>query len=166
MTAILGLIPSWLWRWLALIAVAAAFGWTCYLKGEAHVQEQFDAFEAQVKAAGDRQNELTQQTIKVHKLLQENADAQAQTATASRDAAMLRVRALESAAASSRILPAPAPGTASGNRICFAADQLDRGIRVSLAAAQERFAAIAQSGQRGVDTAVVCSAWAKSLAKP
>ena len=160
MTAVLGLIPSWAWRWIAIAVVAAAAGWTCYLKGEEKVQAQFDDYKAQVKAAGDRQNELTRQTIAAHQQLQEIADAHAQTAAADRDAALARVRALESARANSRIVPPAPAGAAGGDRICFAREELDRGLRAAFARLSEQSLANASEGQRAADVAAVCRDWA------
>ena len=160
MTAVLGLIPSWVWRWIAIAAVASAAGWACYLKGEEKVQGAFDEYKVAVKAAGDRQNELTRQTIAAHKQLQESSDAQAQAAATARDAALARVRALQSAAARSRIVPAAPAGAAGGDRICFAREELDRGIRAAFARLSQRSLANAEEGQRGVDVATVCRDWA------
>lgn len=42
MPAILALIPSWAYRWIAIIGVAAAFGGFCYIRGIDH-QEDADA---------------------------------------------------------------------------------------------------------------------------
>lgn len=160
----MALIPAWAWRWIAIAAVAAAAGGWCFIEGVRHEEKIFDDYKEQVKLAGDKQNFLTQETIKAHKALQEISDAEAKTRSAERDAALLRVRILVQAGRDSRIVPAPAAGAAGSNRICFAAEQLDRGLREALGRVQDRTLALAQAGQRGVDTAVVCRDWASALA--
>ena len=157
----MALIPAWAWRWIAILAVGAALAFTWYVKGREAVQIKFDEYQAQVKAAGDRQNELTRQTIAAHKQLQESSDAQAQTAAASRDAALARVRALESARASIRIVPS-APTSAQGNlRICYPdRDELDRQVRGAMDEAAAEDHADSATGQTGVDVATVCRDWA------
>lgn len=164
MIAALGFIPSWAWRWIAIFAVAAAAGWACYLKGEAHVQEQFDQFEAAVKAAGDKQNQLTQATIKAHQQLKELSDAEAKTREADLTAelAATRVR-LDAARSSTSILPKSSPGADGNKRICAARDVFDRGYAEISGRLQERALAIAGKGQRGIDLTVICKAWGVGL---
>ncbi len=158
----LSIIPAWAWRWIAILSVGAALYGTGWIKGKIHEEKLFDEYKSQVKAVGDRQNYLTQETIKVHKALKETSDAKAKTAAAERDAALERVRTLQSTSASRSFLPRTSPSTASSNRVCFAADQLDRGVRQAIDRLQQRVVAGAAEGQRGVDTAVVCRDWAKS----
>lgn len=143
--------------------MAVAFGVVCYFKGMAHVQSEFDDYKAEVKAAGDRQNLITQQTISIHKQLQETADAKAQSAAAERDLSLRRLRDIQGAIAGISLLPTPAPNTTSGNNICFAADKLDEGLRNAIAGVANRLGPIAQEGQRGIDTAVIARDWAISL---
>ena len=157
------LIPWW-GRWLAIGGLfASVAGWAA-IKMHEHDQRIFDEYEDKVKAAGDRQNELTHQIILVHKQAKENADAQAKQFALARDAALARLRVAQ-ARSGSGVLPTPPAGTVSSNRVCFAADQLDRGIRESLGRVQARALALAAEGQRGVDTAIVCRSWAVSVAK-
>lgn len=156
----MALIPAWAWRWIAILAVGAALAFTGYVKGREVVQVKFDEYQAQVKAAGDRQNELTQQIIAIHKQRAENAQSQAANLATARDGALARVRALESARASSRIVP-PAPAGATGNnRVCFSREELDRGLRAAFARLSERSLANASEGQRAADVAQVCHDWA------
>ena len=163
MPGFLALVPSWAWRWVAIVGVSIAFGVVCYMKGREAVQEKFDDYKAEVKAAGDKQNALTQQAIQAHQQLKEIADAEAKTALAERDAATLRLRDIQGAIAGVSLVPAPAAGSASGNRVCFASDILDRRLHNALAAASDRLNRIAQSGQQGIDVGVVCRNWAMSL---
>jgi hypothetical protein len=159
MNAVLGLIPSWAWRWIAIVVLAAATGWAFYLKGEERVQVDFDEYKAQVRAAGNKQNELTRQSIAAHKQLKEIADGKARTAAAARDAALARVRSLESGA-DRRLVPTAPPRAAGGDRICFAREELDRGLRDAFARLSQRALANAEEGQRGVDVAALCRDWA------
>src|SRR5258708_39368168 len=159
----LAFIPAWAWRWSAILAVAAAAGGACYIAGVRHEEKLFDDYKEQVKLAADKQNFLTAETIKAHKTLQELSDAQAKTAAAERDAATLRVRQLVQAGRDRSLLSAIPPSAAGNNRVCFATDQLDRGLRQAVGAASDRLIAIAQAGQRGVDTAVTCQQWATGL---
>lgn len=155
-------IPAWAWRWIAVAAVGVALFGTGWIKGRAGEAEKFDEYKAQVKAASDRQNQLTQQTIAAHQRLREMSDVEANAAVLTRDAALARVRLLVRDAGS-RIVPAPSTGATGSNRVCFAADELDRGIREALDRVTDRTLAIAQEGQRGIDTAVVCREWTNAL---
>jgi len=161
----MALIPAWAWRWIAIAAVAAAAGGWCWLLGAHHVQREFDDYKEQVKLAGDKQAFLTAETIKAHQALKEISDAEAQTAAAERDAAVMRVRQLVQAGRNRGFLPAPAAGAGGSNRICFARGELDRNLGEAVGRISNRVIALAQEGQRGVDTAVVCREWAKGLAR-
>ena len=161
-----GITVPWWGRWLAIGALVAAWSGWIALKVHAHDERELDAYKAEVKAAGDRQNAMTQQIILAHRHLKEIADAEARTAAVERDAAALRLRDIQRAIAGVSLLPAPAPNTTGGNNICFAADELDRGLRNALAGVANRLGPIAQEGQRGVDTAVVCRDWARGLGAP
>jgi hypothetical protein len=159
-----GFALPWWGRWVAIAALAATWGGWCALKMHQHDEAKFEAFKAEVQAAGDKQNFETQQTIKAHQALKEISDAEANTAAAQRDAALLRVRELVRAGRDRSFLPAPAPGAERGDRLCFAAGELDRGLRAAVERLQERTVANAAEGQRGVDAAVICRDWAKAIA--
>lgn len=162
-----GFALPWWGRWAAIAALAAAWGGWCALKMHEHDEAKFEAFKAEVQAAGDRQNFRTQQTIRAHQALKEISDAEANAAAAQRDAALLRVRALQSAAAGRRIVPAAAAGAAGGARICYAdRDELDRGIRERIDRLSARVVGIAEKGQRGVDVAQICARWAQRVQDP
>jgi hypothetical protein len=157
---LLSIVP-WYYRWgaVALLFVAAAgFG---AAKMHEHDQEKFDAFEAKVKAAGDRQNELTQQIIAIHKQEAEDAQAKAVKATRDRDAAVATSNKLLDAAASGRIVSAPRSGSGSDKRICFTdRDELDRGISERFARLSSRVIGAIQKAGGGVDVALLCHDWA------
>ena len=159
----MALIPAWAWRWLAILGVGAALYGMGWLQGRHHEELIFDDYKEQVKLAADKQNFLTAETIKAHKSLQELSDAEAKTAAAERDAATLRLRQLVQAGRDRSLLSAIPPSAAGNNRVCFATDQLDRGLRQAVGAASDRLIAIAEAGQRGVDTAVTCQQWAKGF---
>lgn len=160
----LSVVPAWAWRWLSILLILVGAFAAGAAKMHAHDQAKFDEFEAAVKAAGDKQNALTQETVKAHKTLQELSDAEAKTAAAERDAATLRVRQLVQAGRDSRIVPNSAPSSPSNSRICYAdREQLDRGLRESFARLSERVIGIAQEGQRSADVAALCRDWAKKL---
>jgi hypothetical protein len=150
--------------WVLAAGMAAIGG--SFLYGLKIGHERMEAFQSQVEAVGAAQNAKTAATTKAWKDLKETSDAKAQTLAADRAAALARVRALQSAAASRSLLPAPTTGAAGSNRICFAADQLDRGLRETVARVAGRAVAIAQEGQRGIDTAVTCREWANAIVKP
>lgn len=161
----LSIIPAWAWRWLSILLVLVGAFAAGAAKMHEHDQAKFDEFEAAVKAAGDKQNALTEQTIAAHKTLKEISDAEAKTAAVERDLATVKLRDIQSAVAGVSLLPPSAAGAPGSNRICFAADVLDRGLREAVARASDRLVAIAQSGQLGVDTAVVCRAWAVAISQ-
>src|SRR5258708_14487586 len=112
----LSFIPAWAWRWIAILAVAAAAGGACYIAGVRHEEKLFDDYKEQVKLAADKQNFLTQETIKAHQALKEISDAEAKTAAAERATALERVRQLVQAGRDSRIVPAAGPGACGGSR--------------------------------------------------
>jgi hypothetical protein len=159
----MALIPAWAWRWIAILLVLIGAFAAGAAKMHAHDQAKFDEFEAAVKEAGDKQNALTDQTIAAHKSLKEISDAEAKTLAAERDVATVKLRDIQSAIAGVSLLPPSAVSAAGSNRICFAADILDRGLRETVARASERIIAIAQDGQRGIDIAVTCREWAKGF---
>lgn len=162
-----GFALPWWARWAAIAALAAAWGGWCALKMHQHDEAKFEAFKAEVQVAGDRRNFETQQTIKAHQAQKEISDAEANTAARERDAALLRVRALQRDAAGRGVVPAAPAGAASDRRICFAdREELDRGFRASFARLSERVIGIAQEGQRGIDVAGVCARWAQRVQPP
>ena len=160
MTAILAFIAQH-WRLtLGLGLAAASYAAIEYWKHEAHVAE------AQVMAdrvAGAAQDKITQQIIKTHEQLKEAKDVQAKLLASQRDDAVARMRALAAASASQRIVPASTGPASSGGRVCYAADELDRGIRERVARLRARVEGVAAVGQAGVDTATICRDWAKGL---
>ena len=55
MTAFLAFIPPALWGWIAIFAIAAAFGFTCYVKGEQHEHDRNAETLAKIRATQDQQ---------------------------------------------------------------------------------------------------------------
>lgn len=160
----LSFIPASAWRWIAIVAVSASFGFVCWLYGRAGEERVLDEYKAQIKLAADKQAYLTAETIKAHKQLQEIADAEAQAARAERDAATLRVRQLVQAGRDSRLVPAPSGSAAGSERVCSTLSELDRGVRQNLGRVSERIITLAGQGQQGIDTAIVGRDWAKGVA--
>lgn len=52
MPGILALVPSWAWRWIAIIGVAAALYGVGYLRGFLHEEHKFAAYQAKVDEIG------------------------------------------------------------------------------------------------------------------
>ena len=156
MPGFLALIPSWAWRWIAIIGVGIA------LYGGGRVQQylvdevKYDRREAQIQAAGDAQNAKTAQIVKDNELRKEKADVEAKTRetalVAERDAALKRL----SDSTRRRIVPAPSAGTSSSSRLCLSSEVLDRGLREALGRLQQRTLAIAAEGQRAANVAALC----------
>lgn len=128
-------------------------------------QAKYDALEAGVKAAGDKQNELTQKAIALHNQLRHSADEEADRLRAERDRAVFDANRLQHAAASRRLLPAPAAGTQGPARLCYPADQLDQQIGAALDEAAGEDLGDSAVGQAGVDIAHVCHDYAAALSK-
>jgi hypothetical protein len=168
MLSFLGFVIPWWGRWLTIAGVliaAMAFG---AAKMHAHDEREFDDYRERVKLAGDRQNELTRQTIAAQAQLKEQSDAEWKTKHAAAVAALADARMrLDAAGRDRRFVPA-APAAAGGAaRICFPdRDELDRGIRERFARLSARIIRAAEEGQRGIDLAAVCSSWARGLQKP
>jgi hypothetical protein len=162
-TAVLGLLPSWAWRWLGIAAVAGSAALAFYWKGVEHEEVKFDDYRAQVKAAGDKQAELARQKEQAWKQLAEATEREAQLRT-DRLAADLRAARLRGdALASRRLVPEPPGAAGGGGRICYAAEQLDRGLRQDLGGLQRRITDLAEQGQRDRDLAAECVAYVRGL---
>lgn len=52
MTALLGFLPSWAWRWIAIAAVGASLFGYGYVKGYSHEGKKLAMYQAQVDAIG------------------------------------------------------------------------------------------------------------------
>lgn len=160
---LLGLVIPWWGRWagIALAFVAAAgFG---AAKMHAHDQAKYDAREAEIKAAAEKQNALNQQIIAAHIHQKELSDVQADKMRLERDAAVFAANRRLRELASTRLVPAVSPGPKGSGRICYAADELDRKVREALGEAAAEDVGDAAIGQAGVDAASLCRDWANRL---
>jgi hypothetical protein len=163
LTAVLGLIPSWAWRWIGIAAVAGSAALAFYWKGVEHEEAAFDAYKAQVKALGDRQNDLSRQREQAWKQLSEATEHEAQLRNDRLVADLRSARLRGNALASRRIVPAPSGSTGGGDRVCYAAEQLDRGLREALGGLQRRITELAEQGQRDRDLAAECVSYVRGL---
>jgi hypothetical protein len=162
--SLLGLVIPWWGRWVALavlISSAAAFG---AAKMYEHDQAKYDEREAAIKAAGDKQNELTQQAIALHQHLKELADAETQTLREQRDRAQFAANQRLRDDTNRRFVPAATPGPAGPARICTTPDQFDRAIRTAVEGLQHGLATsfLAACGT-AVDVATVGADWSRQV---
>lgn len=122
-----------------------------------HASEKaFSAFRAQVKAEGEAAEKRAQERIKRDLQAKESTDAQNRKLRAANDALS---RSLLDARTSRGYLPAPAPGTASPDRVCFARTEFERTIREL----DEQVSGLIGEGDQariGLDSA---KDWAKAL---
>jgi hypothetical protein len=161
--SLLGFVVPWWGRWLAIAGIlAAAAAWGA-AKMHAHDEREFDAYREEVKLAGDRQNELTQQITAAQAQLKEISDAEWKTKHDAAVGALAAARLRLAAGRDRRLVPAAPSRAGGGDRLCLSRDQLDRGLREAVGRLQQRALAVAAEGQRGIDIAGTCSSWARGL---
>ena len=147
--------------WLILGAFLAVGG--AFLAGIEVESRNFASYRGAQEAIAKIQEDQTKRIAAQHRKDAEDAQAQSQTLAADRDAAIAKLRVVQSTIAGRSIVPAPAPGAPVSDRVCYSRAVLDRELRATVARAAERLVGIAQEGQRGWDLAVVCRDWAKAL---
>lgn len=137
-----------------------------FVAGCTDEKERFDAYKAQVEAAGKAQEDRTEARIAHDNLLKEEADSDHQERLDSLNSELARMR-VQLAHAGSGIVPTvPKPpggreGVDGGDAVvCFARDRLAEGVERAF----QRFAAGSigslQFGARAIATSETCSGWA------
>lgn len=125
-----GFITTQITAWIAVAAAVAFLATGIALKVQterlATKAQQFEAFKAQVTAAGKAAELQAKAKTQADQANQEKTDHE--NATLRRDVAALAGRLRESRA-SSGILPAPSPGAPSPDRITFDRTQLERTLQ-------------------------------------
>ncbi len=118
------------WAYIAAGALAIILGLGVATKVQTSrlhaVQAEYATFQAEVKAKGEEQERKTKETIAANQKAKESTDAQNIKLRAANTALS---DSLRRARASSRFVPAAAPGSASPDRACFSRTELERAIR-------------------------------------
>ena len=143
---------TWIWSGLAGFVAGALFAFI-------PIEKQYLSYKATVEAVGRQQEENTKLIAAQHRQVKEDLDAKYK-AVVDRDAARIAaLRVQLNAERSQRIVPAAPSSSSADQRVCYSRDELDRGLRESLARLSERIIGIAEEGERAVVVASQCREW-------
>ncbi|SRR6266581_9043234 len=144
-----------------LAGLLIGYFWGCSIE-----KGRFDSFKGATDALGRAQEQRSAEVAARNKSSKEKADAESKRKDRVRDRQFADVRKRLSDGADSRLMPADPANPAGDQRICFARDEFDRGLRAALAEAAAEDLRDAEEGQRAADVAALCRDWTKSIFQP
>lgn len=122
-------LPLLLGNWQKYLIIAAAIAALCamsYIKGCSDEKIKSEAFRAKVELLGEQAKQKAKEQEAKDKLKKEQADSENKVSS---DRIATLSRQLRDERSRTRYLPAPAPGSASPDRISFDRAELERAIQ-------------------------------------